>query len=554
MKRLLIGMAALVASALPVHAVTSYNQAVASQVIGTTTSFVIDNSLYGNQTFSATASISSATPVTSTFSDGQLSTGSVTVLSTASLVGNRSGDTLSVVTNSALSPSKGSQSIFISSNGATALAFSTITIAGVNVFASQWTVGASSSSTASSIASAINATVPNVVASANTPPSGATVTITCVNAGSFCNSYTIKTSTIALLTSTGTTAGKFTGGNDNATFTITNRLGVPAIFTQGIQWNQLDVSSNTAVSILNAINATPGGFVASTPTTTSVLINSVSNGTIHNAAMLTTSTGALTAASTLFTGGQDNQFISINGIVLTQGKDWFVLGNTTGTANSIASAINSNSSLSSIVIATNSISGSIVYTTATATGVNAYGLFSSTAALSISSNTLRGGQNSAINITSDEITIPNHGLGTGMQVLYTSATATVGIPPLLNGATYFIIAVDANNVRISTSASAALANIYQNLTSSTTTGPHNFTLTPLALTGTPTITWQEGNDGNNWSTVNASTTTSFVSPYAPTSTFWDFGTVTARYLRATVSVGVGGVNTTITGYGTQPPY
>lgn len=77
-----------------------------------------------------------------------------------------------------------------------------------------------------------------------------------------------------------------------------------------------------------------------------------------------------------------------------------------------------------------------------------------------------------VNTTSEEITITSHGLATGRAVLFTQGDTTIG--GLTTGTTYYVIRVDANTIKISTSEGDALAGTAINLTSQGT-GTHTFT-------------------------------------------------------------------------------
>ena len=570
MKKFIFIIAALSASALPCFAAeVAYNQSLANTVVTTTSSYVLDMSAYGIDAISMQVSISSATPQTQTFKDGTISTGTITVVSTSALVATAASDTVSITTNSALAPTQGSVSVQVSSAGTSALSFSTLTIAGVPIYPGTASVVISSNAYATWISTTINATVPNVTAAVN-PVGGSTVTITCVNTGAFCNSYTITSSTVALqiITSTGTysLSSKFTGGADSAIITIADPLHTWT-FTQGQQWFVDTFSSNTAVSIATALSNYPDYFSASTQTATSVLISLVKAKSTGNKFTLTVSTGALTIGSANFSGGQDNAFLEINGRILTQGSQWSVVGSSVQVSTSIAAAINSDSVLSGIMMASAPTSCAsapslcgIVYTTGSVvtSGSNNYSWSSSTpAALSITNSGLFGGTTSAYLINTPKLVIPTNGYATGEAVKFTSGTVTIS--PLVNQTTYYVIVVDANDIYLSNTSTGALAGTYVTLTSSSTTGPHTFTLSPLSLSGVALLTWSTSNDGMTYSTPTVTATgvsipvNTLATPWAPTIYNYDFGRLNYRYLRLTVtgpaSAGNGGFNTVVTGYG-----
>lgn len=562
MKKILLAMAAIVASVLPCHADTSgvpINQAVINQVVTTSVTYVADLNAIGADAVSFVATISTASPPTNTFLDGTPSTGTITVSNNAVLSAQVASDTLTVTTDSALVPKQGSVNIIISSNGTTGiLSGSTVTINGIQLYpGTQWTIGSSSNATAVSLAAAIGA-VPNVSASVN-PVGGATITVTCDNAGSFCNSYRATTSTSAITLSTAGLSNLFTGGQDNPSFTISDPIR-SMIFTQGVGWfTDVSFSSNTAVSIMNAINNGTGLVVASTSTSTTVLIQSIKAQPNANLFTLATSTSALSATSLNFTGGQGNAFLVVNGVVLTQGSQWNVGATTALTATSISSAINSNSILSAVITSTAPTGTSVVWATGTiSTSGNNYNWSSSTpAALSITNTRLFGGTTSAYTINLPIINIPSHGLATGEEVKFTSGT--VNLNPLINQTSYYVISVDANDIELSLTSTGAIAGTFITLTSSSTAGPHTFTLTPLAIVGSDVLTWTASNDCVNFSPITVTATNVTVptnvmaATAAQTIYGYDFGNVDYRCLKITNSgpstAGNGGYSTSIWAYG-----
>lgn len=565
MKKLLIASAALVASVLPCRASEiAYDQNLVNQVVTTTTSFTLNLNAYGIDALSFQVTVASATPQTQTFSDGKQSTGTITVVSTAPLIATSASDTITIPTssNTFLSPTSGTQSILVSSNGATALSFATITINGMMIYSTNtatpnYAVGASSNATAINIAAAINGSIPNIVAAVS-PVGGGTVTLTCVNAGSFCNSYTVQTSTIALLLAKGTTAqSNFTGGNDNAVITLISDVRTHQ-FVQGADWFQQDVASNTAISIMNDINNNTAAFTASTPTSNSISIKRVLTGSKGNNFTLSASTGALKVTSLNFTGGQDNAFLIINGVIGVQGTDWTQVPTTTGTAKSISDWITGNTILNKIIVSTWT-SGGVVAATGTInlTGNN-YSWFSSTqTALKVSNSGLFGGTTSGYLINTPLISLPSHTLATGEEVLFTSGT--VALAPLTNQTSYYAIVVDVNDIELALTSTGAIAGMYITLTSSSTSGAHTFTLTPLALSGTNVVTFAASNDGVNFSTPTVTATNVTIpvnalsTPWAPITYGYDFGNVAYQYIRVTISgpgtAGNGGINTVVAGNG-----
>lgn len=558
MKKIILSVSLLVALVGKSHALTTaYTSPLYNGPISSTQTINFDLNANRVDFLSVTAAYSSTTLATDSFTDGSKSTGTISPKTISALSAVASSDTITVSTNSALAATQGTQSILVSSNGATALLNSTITINSSQIFSGvHFTVGASSNTTAQSIAAAINSFIPNVTASV-VPVGGGTVTITCANVGSFCNTYTIKTSTIALLTSTGTVAGMFTGGNDNSSFTITDPRRT-FIFTQGVQWTAQAQSSNTAVSIINALNQFPFFFVASTSTSNTVLIQRFTKERVGNLFTLAASTGALTVGSTNFIGGQDAASFTLQGITKTAGIDWIVGVSSVTASTSIVTAINSDPFLSTIVIATTSVTCpgcGIVYTTSTVVGVNAWNLVSSSTSSLIVTG-FSGGSASNVTTSNNSLNLASHGLANGTQVLFAKSAGT---PPgtLISGTTYFAVVLDGNNIQLSTTLANATATpaVVVGISTQAVNGGGAFTLTPLAINSPMILTWNASDDGFNFNPLllpNAVTVSAVTvqTTSAASSTYWDFGQINARILQLKIQgPATGAFTLTVTPYG-----
>lgn len=514
----------------------SYDQTVANQVVTTTTSFTINASTTPIDLLTAQVTLSSHTPAAVTFKDGTQSTGTITIVDYTALAAQKSSDTVTVSNNSTLIPQVASVTVTVSNNSG--LTNSTLTVVGVALKSGiDWTIGAVSSNTAASITTAINNRVPNVTA----VRTNSQILVAAISSGTFGNSYRVTTSTVAITFSTAGVSNLFSGGTDNSTILLNGYA-----LKQGEAWSKQDTSSNTAISIMDAINSITA-YEASTNTTTSVLIKCSTAGSYCNSTTLSVTGSGLTALSPTFRAGQDNAFLKINGVVLVQGTDFTASVSSASTANSIAAAINANSSLSSIIVATapavcTGLRCGVVVATGTVslTGNNYAWVSSTRAAMSITNAGLFGGTTTGYLLNGTVITIPSHGLATGEGVRF--STGVVAISGLVNQTTYYVIKVDADHLGLASSNANAQAGTYITLASSSTTGPHTFTLTPIALSGTFTITWQASDDNVNWADMNVSAAT-FVSPYTTASTIWDFGAVNTRYFRAYMSgPDTGGVN------------
>lgn len=496
---------------------------------------------------SAQATYSSATIASQTFQDGRISTATITV-STVSLTtihGAAATNTLTVSSN-ALGQTQASQTLNVSTT--TGLAGATISINGsVLSTPRDWAIGTSSITTAANIVTAINAKFGGFTATS----SGSTVTITANAYGTQGNAYTLSSSTPTALVAGAST---FSGGQANATFTLNSRL-----FTAGIDFAVADVSSNTAVNLVALINAQFTTVTAATSAATVVTITAASKGTAGNAYTLA-EVGGLSVGGATFSGGVASAYISINGISLIEGTDWTAASTSTGTAKAISDAIVANSNLQSIVTSTwsSSLVGVSTYgvVSASATHVGTttgYPLFSSKpAVLPWNSGIMQGGANADWTINTGVINKTSHGFTLALPVLY--STGAVAIGGLTNQTTYYVIPVTANTFELSATSTGAVAGAFLTLTSSSTVGPHTYTVAPLAISGTPSFKWQYSNDGTNFADLSVSSVT-FSSPYTAASTLWDFGTYNYVYLRLKYTAGTAGaVNLLVTENGKKLYY
>lgn len=485
------------------------------------------------------AVFSSTTFAASTFNDGTASTGSITVVSTTALHGLQGTDTLTVVSgkNGALAAAKATDSLLVSSNSVGALTGAYVNVNGKKLYQDvNWFLSPTAPNTAISIASAINANT-NFTATTD----GSSVTVTCAAVGIYCNAYTLSSSTQAALA---VATAKFTGGQDPVNFKLNGRQ-----LTNGVDWSTGQSSTNTAASIVTAA-AGVNGFVA-TASSNVVTISCASSGTFCNAYTLTSSSAAaLLAGAATFSGGVNAARLAINGTVLTEGVDWTAQTNASTTAKNISDAIVANSTLSSIISSSWTAAG-VVTTTSTSVGTATnYTLWTSTnAALRPFAVAMRGGTNSAIQTASGSLHLVSHGFTTALPVLY-KKTAGTSPGQLVANTTYYVVPVDANNLKLASTSTAAVAGTpVVGISTQTSTGGGSFSLTALAIAGTPSFKWQSSNDNTNWFDM-AITTVTFASPYTASNQSWDFGTPNYVYYRLNV-IGPtqGGMKLVVTGNG-----
>lgn len=472
----------------------------------------------------AQAIYSSATLPTNTFNDGRVSTATITVITNTGLTPVAATDRITIAANASIQEAAATNTLVVNStNGLTS---ASISLAGTTIVNNGWRVDLASH-TATDIAAQANTYVSQIVA---TTGNTSTVTFTASKKGTVGNSYTLSTSTPTALTAG---AASFSGGlNDafqNQSITVNG-----TVYLRGYYWNQPNTipmtSTGTAVSIAALLNTITG--IQASAAGSVVYATATAVGFAQNSFTIVSSTpSAMTVLTPTFTGGADQASVTINGtkVLVSTGS-----GNT-GTATNIAASINANSSLSPIVAATST--GNVVFTTSTAVGtLSNYTLTSSTPTdLVLSHPTMVGGQNASFTINSPVIFIPSHRYSTGLPLVLSGSAPPA---PLVANTTYFAIAVDANDIDLATSLANAKAGTFITLTSSSTTGPHTTTLTSQVTTGTMGLQWQVSNDCVNY--TNYTTTSlgvgvssfSFPSPYTAGSMTWDLGPVNFQCIQA----------------------
>lgn len=128
----------------------------------------------------------------------------------------------------------------------------------------------------------------------------------------------------------------------------------PLQLREGTNYQSKTSTAATAISIKNAINAQRvANVTASTTSADVVTITAGDFGTLYNSYGLKSSTpDALTAGASTLTGGLNNAALTIKGRTLTQGAQWFVADDSSGTAMSLALAINLDPTLGPLLTAT----------------------------------------------------------------------------------------------------------------------------------------------------------------------------------------------------------
>ena len=484
----------------------------------------------GSSYISVETVVSSDTIAAQTFTDGQAATATLTVasylgLSTAAATGN-----LTAVSTSAAAGVVGTANIVVITN-TTGTIVQLTGPPGNPVYTLGGNLSALGSTTNIATAFATQVNVSSWTVGVSATSSANVVTLSCINVGTFCSAYAVTSTTPTAIS---------TAAFNNAANPVSVTVG-PATFVAG---NQFAVGTSTqamAANLAAAITADLPGVIVATaatscaPTCGIVYSTAVVAGTVGNGYALATSNwAAISTGSVALFGGQNNAVITINGVALTANQSFYPVTSTAQTATNLALAISNNFAT---IGATATAGGSVVYATATVDGTsaNSFGITVTTNAITpsvlVSSvgstgaqvGIFSGGANPAytlVNGTGTVITIPAHGFNTALPVLYSTGSATA-LTGLTNQTTYYPIFLTANTISLASSTYQAMLGNALPLTSSTTkaTGD-SFTLTPLAITGTPSWQFVVSDDAINWATfgttsnnisISSRTYTSYIS-------------------------------------------
>ncbi len=551
-KKAALVLAACLLAAGSATAIWVYNAYLVNGLVAYTQNYVLNLNTTPNASgiarITAQAVYSSATLPTDTFNDGRVSTASITVTTVSGLVASTATDHITIAADSVIQSSAASNTLVVNSTHDLTGAY--ITLNGTKIPNVSWRIDVTSD-TAADIASQINTYVYQVIAAA-----GGTSTITLIarDKGVLGNAFTLTSSTpTALVPGAATFSGGQNPAFQNATLTVNGQ-----VFRRGYDWNQRDTipltSTGTAASIATMLNLVSGMHASAAGSV--VYATATVAGTAANSFTIVSSTpSAMTVLTPTFTGGVDNAVITVNGTALRQGTQWTKGASVTLTAASIAAAMNT--AFSGLIVSTN-VAGVVNSTTTTVGTLANYTLTSSTPAITVSHPTYVGGQNASFTVGSPNLFIPLHGYSTAVPVLLSTGGATPP-SPLVNQTTYYAILVDANDIQLATTSARAQAGQYLTFASSSTTGPHTFTLTPLAIAGTPGLQWQVSNDCVNYTNLTttslgvAVSSLSIPSPYTAGVTTWDLGPVNYECLQAAVTgPSAGAINLQVKLNGSNP--
>ena len=524
--------------------------------------YSLDLNAQGIDSIAFQAIYSSASYAASTFTDGVKSTGTITVANYAGFTTPAyATNSITISNNAALSAQQGSVSITISSN--TYLANNNVDLRlNASHFISNvdYAVGATSATTAANLATAISNRHGGAewVASSNS----GVVVASCSVSGSFCNNYTVVTSSCPGIAFALTVPTNFTGGQDNAYFTLNGNQ-----FTNGIDWNAGATAALTAINIKNSLNSNArvnSTVISSTGTGGVIASTAIAIGTVGNAYTLTASTPAFTLGGAVYSGGVNPSVVWVGGIPVytssytTAGNQFQALTSSQTTAINLVAAITASNS--NVVVSTSALG--VISATSSGVGAGTNYIWSCSTggvtwtAVTVGHPARIGGANTAI--ASSVINIPSHGYTTGIGLMVSTAAGNVPPTGLVNQTTYYAIIQDSNDIKLASSLTNAKAGTSITLTPPGT-GGNTVSLTPMPIAGTASVTVQGSNDCVNWTSYPASTATnglpvmsavSFGTPYTAASTLWDLGSPNFRCINFTVvAPTAGGMKLQIIGNG-----
>ena len=521
---------------------TVYNGTLVNGPVASTFSFTLNVSTVPNENgmnaVSAQVIYSSVPLAIDNFNDGRAATGSFTVTNPAALLPTPATNQITVPTTQQILGSGATNQVTISSCVPKSLVY----VNGYRFIEGiDWNCGGTTTTGAKSLAAAFNSVAGAVLTSTNVAN---VIWSTADVVGVSGNSYVMTTSSPPAYSTT-----SWSGGKDpalrNAIITF-NGIG----YRNGQLWSDgSGTSTGTAISITSMFQTF--GVVTATcaaGTGSVVYASATVNGSAGNSFTLSDNAALLITASANFSGGNDAAVVTVGGYSFKAGVD-FSTGTASATATSMAAAFNTKAS-SQIVTA--QAVGAVVTSTADFVGtVGNYPLTSSTGAITTSGPLMTGGTNASWTVNQPVINLPGHGYATGLAVWLSSSgpiiqysTATTGgtLTTLAQNTTYYVIAVDTNNVELALTSTGAVAGAYLTLKSSSTTGPHTYSLNPSTWTATgEVISWSVSNDCVNFTslsatkygiTVPSTSVSSFTYPIA--TAVWDLGEVDYQCIRLNV--------------------
>ena len=324
--------------------------------------------------------------------------------------------------------------------------------------------------------------------------------------------------------------------SDTITITSTSGIAGAYILMPGFQlkcgadWAAGPTVSSAATSLAAALNKNP--LITATPSAGVITITAKTVGAWANSIPIASSNGNIVVATALMAGGADAAVVTIHGVALKEGKDWYRGGSTGATATSLAAAVNAAPGLAGFITATPSSSDVNLAAVGNGSKYN-FSLASSTGDITVSGALMTGGADMGYAIGSGIISVPSHGFTVGLPVLYTEASG-FPVAPLVDQTTYYIIPVGADSVELATTVAHAVAGDSFLVITGSNSPSHLYTLAPLTISGISAFTWMVSNDGLSYSALSGADVVAFATPFTAAVKTWDLGDINYRYLKLDV--------------------
>jgi hypothetical protein len=327
-------------------------------------------------------------------------------------------------------------------------------------------------------------------------------------------------------------------------------------FTYGVHWSSGITSTNTIISLRNAVTTYSNGEYTATASSNVLTIWAASSGTYANSWYATSSSATVVNVGTSttsgwrapFVNGNNRGYVTINNETLYEGTSFYALTSNAITAKNISNAMAAHNPYANTIISSHS--GSIIYTTAAYNTDKFFSYSFSTGIVITEVSTLS--MTSNISVAADTVTIRNNNFTTGLPVLLSTQAPNLMPTGLRSTATYFIYSVSDSAFKIAPTRIAASTGGFIDITDINVNNS-SITVTPIAFlnVGTAGFKWQASNDGSTWADFNASSVTS-TSMASSSSTLWGLGVPSYRYLRGSYSPALyGGHNIKAIFYGRQ---
>jgi len=492
-----------------------------------------------------------------TFNDGKAATATWTVASYTALSTAAATGQLTMVSTTVASGVQGTAGVVFGTNVGNANILINGPPGGLNyTIGGNVAMGGASSATAVNFAAAVNLSSNTSLITATQTGTNASVVLTCVNAGTFCNNYSVTSSSPAQVST-----AAFSGGTNPVVVSLNGYAWkAGADFAVGASTAAMAANLSAVIMASSMTTGVTSTATLACPNNCGVLYaTATANGRAGNFQLSSSNQLAISTSASTMLGGQDNAVACLNGTCVTANKDFYPVTSNAQTATNLAAAFNA--SVASLTV-TSVAAGAVVFSTANIVGTAGnYTITTSTqGALTIgpytSSNvvtgfatgTMYGGSSSSYTINTSAIRIPSHGYPlalmvsiastTGNTAIYTSTAVGGTATALTQGSTWYVVPIDANNIALATSSTMAVAGLPVVLVSSAVKTTADSWLIHVSTTaGSASFGFYGSNNGTDFLQIGSSVTFSGGSAYVyPSSaTYVDIGNVDWKYFQMNVA-------------------